>query len=124
MSASVSHDSAGNDVEITVTSNGSVTVIASNAPSPVGVTTYTETLTIKRGSTTLSSQPVTVTRVVEYEAPEQEYTTRDFYSYSDTIVDTGTSSANYTYTATITDMPLSASVQKITLKTYEDILSS
>jgi predicted nucleic acid-binding Zn-ribbon protein len=124
LSASVTHNSAGHDVEITVTSNGSVTVIASNAPSPVGVTTYTETLTIKRGSTTLSAQPVVVTRVVEYEAAEQEYTTRDFYSFSDTIVDTGTSSAAYTYTATITDMPLSTSTQKITLKTTENILSS
>ena len=124
LSASVTHNSAGKDVEINVTSNGSVTVIASNAPSPVGVTTYTETLTIKRGSTTLSTQPVTVTRVVEYEPAEQEYTTRDFYSYSDTIVDTGTASAAYTYTATISDMPLSASVQKITLKTTENILSS
>jgi peptidoglycan hydrolase CwlO-like protein len=124
LSASVTHNSAGNDVEIAVTTNGSVTVIASNAPSPVGVTTYTETLTIKRGSTTLSAQPVVVTRVVEYEAAEQEYTTRDFYSFSDTIVDTGTSSAAYTYTATITDMPLSTSAQKITLKTTENILSS
>lgn len=123
-SATITHNSAGNDVELTVGSNGSATVIAGSAPSDVGASTYTLPYTVKRGSTTLESGNVIVTRVVEYEPAESEYTTRDYYNFSTTVVDTGTASASYTYVVTVGSMPLSTSAQKTNIRSYEDLLTS
>lgn len=123
-SATITHNSAGNDVELTVGSNGSATVIAGSAPSGVGASTYTLPYTVKRGATTLESGNVIVTRVVEYEPAESEYTTRDYYNFSTTVVDTGTASAAYVYTVTVGSMPLSTSAQKTNIRSYEDLLTS
>ncbi len=123
-SASVSHNSAGNDVELTIGSSGSATVIAGSAPSSTGASTYTLPYTVSRGSTTLETGNVIVTRVVEFEAAESEYTTRDYYNFSTTVVDTSTGSSTYTYTVTVGGMPLSTSSQKTNLRSYEDLLSS
>jgi len=123
-SVSVIHNSAGNQVEITISSNGSGTVIANNSPSPVGASTYTLPYTVKRGSTTLEAGNVIVTRVVEYDAPEGEYTTRDYYNFSTTVVDNGTASAAYTYSVVIGTIPLSTATEKTSIRSYEDLLTS
>lgn len=121
-SATITHASAGNDVELTINSNGSGTVIANNAPSPAGASTYTLPYTVKRDSTTLEGGNIIVTRVVEFEAGE--YTTRDYYNFSTTVVDTGTSSASYTYTVEVGTIPLSTATEKTSIRSYEDLLTS
>ncbi|UYE90204.1 tail-related protein [Alteromonas phage vB_AemP_PT15-A5] len=120
--ASHTHNSAGNDVEVTVNASGSSTTIAGSAPSGVGTTTYTRTIAIKRAGVIIKSIEVVVTRVVEYEAAEREYTTRDFFSFSTSFVDTGTSNTGYLYRVDVDAMPLSGASQEVTLKTYENIL--
>jgi predicted phage tail protein len=121
--ASVSHKSAGNDVEVTVTSNGTGYLVSSSPPSAVGTTTHTRTYTIKRGTTIVDSGIITVTRVVEYD-PEGggSYSTRDSYSYTTTYIDTTTSNATYTYSVTVQTMLLSSATQKTSIKTFENIL--
>lgn len=120
--ASHTHNSAGNDVEVTVNASGSSTTIAGSAPSGVGTTTYTRTIAIKRAGVIIKSIEAVVTRVVEYEAAEREYTTRDFFSFSTSFVDTGTSNTGYVYRVDVDAMPLSGASQEVTLKTYENIL--
>jgi hypothetical protein len=121
--ATVSHDSAGNDVEVTFSSNGFKSVNTTTAPSPVGVSTYTRTYTIKRGTTTIDSGSVVVTRIVEYDAEGGSYSTSDSYSFSTTLIDTGTVSSNYTYTAEIQSLLLSGATQRTTIKTFENLLN-
>lgn len=121
-SASLSHKSAGHDVDITLNTSGSGTAITSSSSTPVGTSTYSRPYTIKRGSTTIDSGTVIITRVVTYE--QGEYLILDHYSFSTTLVDTGTSSATYTYSVSIGSIALSSSNQKISIKTQENLLNS
>ena len=123
-SASITHNSAGNDVELTITSNGSGTVIAGSAPSPVGASTYNVAYSVTRGGSVIETGSIPVTRIVEFEVAENEYTTRDFYNFSTTIVDTTTASAAYTYAVTIGNIQLSSPTQKVSIRSYEDLLTS
>ena len=123
-SATITHNSAGNDVELTITSNGSGTVIAASAPSPVGASTYNIAYSVTRGGSVIETGSIPVTRIVEFEVAENEYTTRDFYNFSTTIVDTTTASAAYTYAVTIGNIQLSSPTQKVSIRSYEDLLTS
>lgn len=121
-SASVTHNSAGNDVEITVNSTGYVTVIAGSAPGPTGASTYTLSAVLKRGTTTIKTFVINVSRIIEFELGD--YTTRDYYSFSDVFIDTTTLSAAYTYSITVDPIPIGSPTQNTSIKTFEDLLTS
>ena len=122
--ASVSHKSAGNTVEVTFNSNGFKSVTTASPPSPVGSSTYVRTYTIKRGTTVIDSGSVVVNRIVSYNAEGGgTYDTSDSYSFSTVVLDSGTASATYTYTAEIQALLLSSPIQRTTIKTFEDLLN-
>ena len=121
-SASVSHKSAGKNVNITVGSSGSAFASTTNAPpSPLGISYYTINYTVKRGSTVLESGKINVTRDVVYE--ENEFLTTDYYAFSSSLVDSNTNSATYTYTIEVDTLNLSNRNQKCSISTFENILS-
>ena len=123
-SASLTHKSAGNDVEITINTDGSGTAITTSSSVPVGSSTYTKAYSLKRNGTTIKSGNVTITRVVTYESADREYTIRDYYSFSTTFLDTGTGSASYSYSISIGALSLSNRQQQISIKTQENLLNS
>ena len=123
--ASVTHQSAGNEVEITINTDGSGTAITSSSSVPTGASTYTLPYAITRNGTTIKSGSVVVTRVVTYEPQDGgEYTIHDYYSFSTTAVDTNTASASYNYAITIGSVSLSNKQQQISIKTQENLFNS
>ncbi|MBG89604.1 MAG: hypothetical protein CMO80_22275 [Verrucomicrobiales bacterium] len=122
-SASVSHKSAGKNVNITVGSSGSAFASTTNAPSsPLGISYYTINYTVKRGNTVLESGKINVTRDVVYE--ENEFLTTDYYAFSSSLIDTDTNSATYPYTIEIGTLNLSNRNQKCSINTFENILGN
>lgn len=121
-SASVNHKSAGKNVSITIGSSGSAFVNTSNAPSGgTGTSTYLIDYTVKRGSSTLESGKIAVTREVRYE--QGEYLTVDTYSFGTSFIDDDTGSSTYTYEIEIGTLSLSTRNQKCSISTFENILS-
>jgi len=121
-SASVNHKSAGKNVSITVGSSGSAFANTSSAPSGgVGTSTYLIDYTVKRGSSTLESGKINVTRDVRYE--QGEYLTTDYYSFGTNLIDSNTSSTTYTYTIEVDQLNLSGRNQKCSISTFENILN-
>lgn len=125
--ASITHNSAGNPVELTISSEGSGSARTTNSPLPnggEGTAVYYLNYNIKRGPSIIDSGQAAVTRYVERDFEAGGYYTRDSYNFSTVVSDTTTVSASYDYSVEVDSIQLSTRKQKVSIRSYEDLLTS
>ena len=117
-SVSVTHNSAGNNVIVTVGGKAFRSYTSSTQPSTIPLTVNWQ---VRRGATVVESGSSQTVIGYEFDDESGQYLVSEYVGFRDEVIDTGAADQSYTYTFDCT-YPTGFSNKNTTIRTYETII--